>query len=165
MTVWITDQLTKSGIPDSGILWNVSEAGEEVDLLVEFLGQLWIFELKDREFGSGDAYALNYRQVRYRANGVFVVTTEKVSKEAKRVFEELAREARRDWSGPVYVEGLDAAPRILRDHVSVTALQYALRRLAFITDRSGYDIAPIIAARFNQPLDIALSPAVIDSDF
>ncbi|HER40321.1 MAG TPA: hypothetical protein ENO10_03785, partial [Salinimicrobium catena] len=67
MTVWVTDLLMKLGIPEQAILWNIFEHGEEVDLLVEFLEQLWILELKDKEFGSGNAYSLNYRQVRYRA--------------------------------------------------------------------------------------------------
>ena len=121
MTVWVTEQLTKIGIPLESILWNIVESSEEVDLLVEFLGQLWIFELKDREFGAGDAYPLNYRQVRYKANKAIIVTTEKVSKDAKHVFEELARGAQRRGSGPVYIEGIESAEDILRREVSDTS--------------------------------------------
>ncbi|MCL6558266.1 MAG: hypothetical protein K6U74_05595 [Firmicutes bacterium] len=95
MTVWVTDMLTKLGVPQDAILWNVSESGEEVDLLMD---QLWIFELKDREFGSGDAYPLNYRQVRYRVNKAIIVTTERVSRDAKRV---LSRPAEKFLKTPV----------------------------------------------------------------
>lgn len=80
MTIWVTSLLNKLGVPLETILWNVSEAGDEVDILVDFLGQLWIFELKDsREFGSGCS-SLNYRQVRYRATKAIIITTEKVSR-------------------------------------------------------------------------------------
>jgi hypothetical protein len=92
MTVWITDELRNAGVPTSAIIWNLSQAGEEVDLLVEFMGEVWILELKDREFGSGDAHPLNYRQVRYKATKAIVVTTDKVSKDARRVFDDLAKE-------------------------------------------------------------------------
>lgn len=32
MTVWVTDKLTKLGVPEDSIIWNISEAGEEIDL-------------------------------------------------------------------------------------------------------------------------------------
>ncbi len=148
MTIWVTDLLLKLGVPQGSILWNVSEDGGEVDLLVSLLEQLWIFELKDREFGAGDAYPLNYRQVRYKANKAIIITTEKVSRDAKRVFEELAREARRpEQSGLVYVEGLDSAEKILRDEISKAALRYARQRLALISELSGYDFGRVLMAR------------------
>src|SRR5438445_4739345 len=78
--------------------------------------RLWVLELKDREFGSGDAHPFNYRRARYGANEAVIITTEKVSSEAKRVFEELSRSsdtgrqtgAQRSTrlSSPVLIEGL-----------------------------------------------------------
>lgn len=157
MTVWITDLLTKLGVPEDAILWNISEHGEEVDLLVGFLEQLWIFELKDREFGAGDAYALNYRQVRYRVNKAIIVTTEKVSRDAKRVFEELRRQAVRVRSlrggeSPVYIEGLNKAENALRREISTASLGYAHRKLAMIGESSGYNLGAVLAARFGEPI-------------
>jgi hypothetical protein len=67
MTIWVTHKLSELGVPSEAVLWNLSESGDEIDIVVEFLGQLWIFELKDREFGSGDAHPFNYRRVRYHA--------------------------------------------------------------------------------------------------
>ncbi|HEY63940.1 MAG TPA: hypothetical protein G4O02_05160 [Caldilineae bacterium] len=151
MTVWTTDLLIKLGIPEDAILWNISENGEEVDLLVEFLGQLWIFELKDREFGAGDAHPLNYRQVRYRADKAIIFTTEKVSKDAKRVFEDLQRESiRRRGSLPVYIEGLDKAEEILRREIANASLSYARRRLVMIGETTGYDLGAVLSAKFSE---------------
>src|SRR6266496_4261883 len=150
MTVWVTEQLTRADVPTEAILWNIAESGEEVDLLVGFLGQLWIFELKDREFGSGDAYPLNYRQVRYRTNKTIIVTTDKVSKDAKRVFQELLRGSSGTKRGPIYIEGLENAESILRKELSDAALLYAQRRLASIQELAGYDLAAILAERFGE---------------
>jgi len=154
MTIWVTKLLLELGVPQEAILWNISEAGSEVDLLVEFLGELWIFELKDREFGAGDAYALNYRQVRYRADRAIVVTTEKVSRDAKRVFDELARGARRPrWAGPVYIEGLEAAREVLGKEIDKVALRYASQKLAVISELSGYNLGAILSERFGEPFE------------
>ncbi len=151
MTVWITDVLIQAGVPESNILWNISETGEEVDLLVEFMEQLWIFELKDREFGSGDAHPLNYRQVRYRANKAIIVTTEQVSRDAKRVLSDLARESRRTvGSEIIFIEGLDTANETLKREVSKAALQYAIRRINILSMISGYDLRAVLTARFGE---------------
>jgi hypothetical protein len=77
LTVWITSRLVELDIPTESILWNLEFESEEVDLIVGFLGGLWIFELKDRDFAAGHAHALNYRRVRYGADKTFIVTTGK----------------------------------------------------------------------------------------
>lgn len=154
MTVWVTEQLNKVGISPGNVRWNLAESGEEVDLLAHFLGQLWIFELKDREFGAGDAYPLNYRQARYRPDEVFVVTTEKVARDAKRVFEEAMRESRRDGNQPVYVEGLDAAEEEFGNRVNVASVLYASQRLQPLSAISGYDLGAVLTQRTGQPYEI-----------
>jgi hypothetical protein len=154
MTVWVTALLTKLGIPEEAILWNVSENSEEVDLLIELLGQVWTFELKDREFASGDAYALNYRRGRYEAAKTVIVTAEKMSKDAKKVFKDLQNDpvtGRRVGTEPVYVEGLENAPEILRREVSSTSRAYAFRRVSMLGRWSGYNLPAVLAARFRQP--------------
>lgn len=154
MTVYVTYLLSNLGVPTDSVLWNISEDGEEVDLLMEFLGELWIFELKDREFGSGDAYPLNYRQVRYRADKAIIVTTDKVSRDAKRVFEELGREARVSGRGtPSYIEGLDTAQEAIGREIGKAALRYARQRLAAISQLSGYDLGDILSRRLGEPLE------------
>lgn len=165
MTVWVTSILVKLGVPEDSILWNIAEAGEEIDLLVEYLGQLWLFELKDREFGAGDAYPLNYRQVRYGANKTIIFTTAKVSKDAKRVLEDLARERSERsrylygegrlsrQSHIIYVEGLEAAEDILRKEVSNASIRYARQKLSWLSNISGYDFGKILSARLGQTLE------------
>lgn len=150
MTIWVTNKLYEVGVPLDSILWNLSETGEEVDLLVEFLGELWIFELKDREFGAGDAHPLNYRQVRYKATKAIIITTEKISKDARRVFEDLAKERSRRGKVPTYVESLDAVHDALEKEVSVASLRHAYEKLSTLTELSGYDFRRIIAAKFRE---------------
>lgn len=153
MTVWVTALLAKLGVPEDTILWNVTEDGEEVDLLMELFGQVWIFELKDREFGAGDATALNYRRVRYGAAKTIVVTTEKVSRDAKRVFTELQRDTvtrRRGGQLPVYVEGLDKAPEVLQRELSGASLGYARRKVAALGAQTGHNLGAVLAARFGE---------------
>ncbi|MCF8145336.1 MAG: hypothetical protein K9N21_15575 [Deltaproteobacteria bacterium] len=151
MTVFVTDELLKAGVPQNSILWNLSEGGEEVDILVEFMGELWILELKDREFGSGDAHPLNYRQVRYKATRAIVVTTDKVSKDARRVFEDLAKERSGRSEVPVYIEGLGGIHDALAAEVSRASVRFAYQKLGVLSLLSGYDLRPIIAAKFGQP--------------
>ncbi len=157
MTVWVTALLAKLGVSEDAILWNVTEDGEEVDLLMELLGQVWIFELKDRGFGAGDATALNYRRVRYEATRTVIVTTEKVSNDAKRVFKDLQRESvtrRRGGEAPVYVEGLDKASEIFRRELSEAFLSYARRKLSLVGRSSGYNLGVVLAARFGESTEV-----------
>ncbi|MDQ3693427.1 MAG: hypothetical protein M3464_07350 [Chloroflexota bacterium] len=162
MTVWITDLLIELGIRAEAIIWNATAKGEEVDLLVEYLDQLWIFELKAREFGSGDVHAFNYRRVRYRASKGFIVTTEKVSQDAKVVLDDLEQQSREsetgNWSGFIYIEGLASAKEILEREISEASFTHALRRLGPIESVLRHDLAPILAARLNIPLETRLAP-------
>ena len=153
MTVWITEVLVSLAVPLQSIIWNVAEEGEEVDLMMEFRDQLWIFELKDREFGAGDAYPFNYRMARYAANRGVIVTTDKVSKDAKRVLEELSREgsrARRTRPLPVFIEGLGSAKLTLSRELSTASLAYARRRVAGLGQFSGHDIGQVLRARYGN---------------
>lgn len=86
MTIWVTECLVNSGVSIDRILWNLSENGEEIDIVLDVLGSLWIIELKDREFGSGDAHPLNYRKVRFESSDAIIITTDIVSPDARRVF-------------------------------------------------------------------------------
>jgi hypothetical protein len=148
MTIWVTDQLTQAGVPIESILWNVSESGEEVDLLVDFLGQIWIFELKDREFGAGDAHPFNYRRVRYNAQKAIVISTDKVSRDARRVFDDLSRDRQQRSAQPVFVEGLENVRVALEKEVSKATVRYACNRLGQIEAITGFDISNLISTLF-----------------
>jgi hypothetical protein len=171
MTVWVTKRLVDLGISPESILWNIEESGEEVDLIVNVLDELWIFELKDREFGAGDAYPFNYRRVRYRAQKGIIITTERVSADAKRVFEDLAQESGRSTgrivrsasgalrreprpeSRPVFIEGLDRVRSILETEVAGAAWRSAADRMTLLGELTGYDLAGIVARKFGQPTE------------
>lgn len=145
MTVWITEMLIRLGVPRQAILWSVSEHGEEVDLLMEFFEHLWVVELKDKEFGAGPARSLNYRQKHYGATKSFVISTAKVSTDAKRVFRTL-----QGYEDPLYVEGLENAEDTLRNEFSIASLEHIARRLRMIGEIPRYDLRTMLQARFGE---------------
>jgi hypothetical protein len=163
MTVWMTEQLIEAGVPAESILWNVAEAGEEIDIVLEFFGELWVIELKDREFGPGDAYRFNYRhRVQYAASKGLIVTAEKVDPDAKKALSEFAKEAERASSyealygvdapprpsRPVIIEGLENVEGVLRKELSSAAMRFATRRLDDLSDATGYELPAAIEKRF-----------------
>lgn len=155
MTVWVTKLLTELGIPVENIVWNVSEAGEEVDIIAEVLNQLWIFEIKDRDFGSGDAHPFNYRQVRFGAQRAIIVTTGTVQKDAKKVFDDLARESRAARrASVVYVEGLGTAREILSAEIERASINYARWQFGPPGEGIPFDLGPILAAKFADKVDL-----------
>ena len=151
LTIYVTSRLLKLGVERQSILWNVEHSGEEVDILAEFMGRLWIFELKDRDFGSGDAHPFNYRKVRYNANEAVVVTSGKVLADARKVFQDLSDGARRMSAAnrsPLYVEGLEAV---------LPNLKMAFERAAD-AQAKGLLYVPSIATGFD--LRAAIGPGV-----
>ena len=61
MTIWVTELLIGSGIARDHIAWNAVAAEDELDIMTDALGPRAFFELKDRDFGLGDAYPFAYR--------------------------------------------------------------------------------------------------------
>jgi hypothetical protein len=154
MTVWVTKRLVDVGIQLDSIFWNLEESGEEVDVLVDFMGELWLIELKDREFGAGDAYPFNYRIVRYGANRAFIISTDTVSADAKKVFAELGR-ARSPGSRvaatepsrnqPVYIEGLDKVTSHFEQEVVRVSSKVANEYVRLPQLLTGLNLSKIIA--------------------
>lgn len=149
-TIVVTGALLERDIPKDSILWNISDSGEEVDILAEVMDELWIFELKDREFGSGDAYPLNYRLTRYDANRTFIVTTDKVSKDAKKVLTELEKRSmsHRDRSQIIYIEGHDKLEKSFDEQVASVVLDYTKRRISDLGRSLGYDFGKILSKKY-----------------
>lgn len=91
MSIWITDLLVDAGVPLEAIEWNAASSGDEIDLVVS-LGDAKIFlELKDRDFGLGDAYRFVPRLARHGGDFGVVVTTDAVEDEALKHMNEQAR--------------------------------------------------------------------------
>lgn len=76
------------GILKENIGWNAVAGEDEIDIVTDALGSRIFFELKDREFGLGDAYPFAYRLSRYGGSFGVIVTTDKIADEAKRFFQE-----------------------------------------------------------------------------
>jgi hypothetical protein len=149
MTVWVTERLRRVGVPTDAILWNVSESGEEIDILLEFLEEVWIFELKDRTFSAGDAYPFNYRRARYGAEKAFIITTDHVAADAKRVFDELSEQSRRTSRvlRPIYIEGLESVESELERNVARSAANFAARLLQPLSVSTNFDLRRLVEER------------------
>ncbi|QEC49270.1 hypothetical protein FSW04_17920 [Baekduia soli] len=155
MTVFVTERLVSAGVPADSIFWNMTEAGEEVDIVLSFLDEVWILELKDRDFGPGDAYPFNYRLARYSPQRAMIVTTGTVMADAKRVIAEMVREAgtpmflgsRPRPIKPLYVEGLDAVLDAARRQVAVATMAHASSHVASLGPATGFDLRRVLRQR------------------
>jgi hypothetical protein len=116
MTVWVTERLEEAGVPRDWISWHGAAGDDEVDVIVTMNGLQYFLELKDRQFGLGDAYPFASRASRYGADAGAVLCTDTIAVEAKSYFE--------DRSGvesvPIdVVEGEKAIPTRLRGLVGM----------------------------------------------
>lgn len=147
MTVLITNSLIASGISEKNIIWNLTEDSEEVDCVVQFKDQVWIFELKDRNFESGDAHPLTYRAVKFKASKIIVLTTGKVTNEARNVFKDMSRSSRTDSSFgiPVYIEGLQFLQLAIDTLVKNETLMHVSKKAKQISLLAGMDFSPIFS--------------------
>ena len=154
MTIWITNLLVDLGVNLDSVVWNISDSGEEVDMLVEYLDNLWVFELKDRDFSTRDAYPLNYRRAKYKASAGMIVATDKIQREAQRVLNELGAESirfsRARLPQYVFIEGLDSARKMLQEKLSEESMLFAFRRLVGLENLSGYRLREILRLHFQE---------------
>jgi len=143
MSIWVTELLIKNGIKKESIRWGIKFNGEELDIMVEDFGSRVFFELKDREFGLGDAYPFIYRVSRYGGRIGVVVTMDKVSSDAKKFFKEEAR--RRDRLIEIrYLEGIgnikNGIAELVKD-LSISQVQSLILPFSFAL---GIDLWPIV---------------------
>lgn len=147
MTILLTNTLIASGIPEKSIIWNLTEDSEEVDCVVQFKDQVWIFELKDRNFDSGDAHPLTYRAVKFKASKIIVFTTGKVTKEARNVFKDMARNSRTEssYGVPTYIEGLTLLQAAIDTLVKNETIMQVSKKAKNISLLAGMDFSPIFS--------------------
>ncbi|MEZ5816365.1 MAG: hypothetical protein R3D44_04715 [Hyphomicrobiaceae bacterium] len=151
LTSLVTRALVEVGVSLESIWWNLEEGGGELDILASFRGQIWVFELKDREFGAGDAYPFNHRRERYRATQSVIITTDKVSSDAKETFSDMERHAResRSYGGrsvraPIYIEGLGDLRKRLDDLARSASVGYVREVLGPVEIATGYSLANVL---------------------
>jgi len=143
MSIWVTELLKKAGVKKECIKWGLEARGDELDIVVEDFDSRVFFELKDREFGLGDAYRFVYRTTRYGGNGGIIATMDKVSTDAKKFFEE---ETHR-WKYRIkmqYLEGYKQIEEDIPKIVEQMALSQARRIIQPFSLRIGFDLWHIV---------------------
>lgn len=141
MTIWVTNLLCIAGIHKDKIKWNATAGDDELDIVSEIQGLNVFFELKDREFGLGDAYPFGFRLERYGGDIGVVVTMDKIATEAKKFFEEQSgsRASRIEC-----LEGCsaiqEALPALIED-ISCNAVE---RFFWEFTSELGLDLLPLV---------------------
>jgi hypothetical protein len=88
MTIWLTDLLISAGIERGNIAVNAVSGDDELDIIASVLNDKVFFELKDRDFGLGDAYPFAFRLSRYGGDRGVVATAGRVDAEAKKFLKE-----------------------------------------------------------------------------
>jgi hypothetical protein len=147
MHVWVTELLVENGVRKEAVSWGLESQGDELDVMVEDFDSRAFFELKDREFGLGDAYPFVYRLTRYGGLVGIIATMDKVSSDARLFFDEDVQ--RRDF--PSEIRYLEGAAEV-QDGIAALVREMSLwqvRRLVgpFFSDRLGFDLWPLIEPR------------------
>ncbi len=149
MSIWITELLIGCGVKRDGIKWNIKTSGDELDIIVEDFDARIIFELKDREFGLGDAYPFIYRVSRYGGNIGIIVTMDNVSVDAKKFFEEEMRrwETRADI---IYLEGFEKVNEELPKIVKKMVLRQISRIIMPFSLTIGVNLLPVVNHKLKE---------------
>jgi hypothetical protein len=111
--------------------------------MVEDFDSRTFFELKDREFGLGDAYPFVYRVTRYGGRSGIVATMDKVSTDARKFFEEETQ--RREYPIQIqYLEGSKNIQRGITKLIEDMSLSQARRLTRPFSVSTGFDLWPIV---------------------
>jgi len=144
MYIWVTEILKGSGVREKAIKWTGESSGEDIDIMVEDLESRTFFELKDREFGLGDAYPFAYRITRYGGILGVVVTMDKVSTDAKRFFAEETQ--RREFPVRIqYLEGAENIEKGISDIITDLAVVQIRRVVWALSSDIGIDLWPLVS--------------------
>jgi hypothetical protein len=143
MTIWTTELLVSAGIARDQIAWNALAGEDELDIMTDAVGPRAFFELKDREFGLGDAYPFAYRVTRYGGAFGVVISMDKVADEAKRFF----GEQRPGMGARVETlegqQGIETGMASVVDRISRTGVNQLLLELE---ESLGFNAVPVVQA-------------------
>jgi hypothetical protein len=81
-TILVASELQELGLQPDEILVDQQIGPDEMDLFANICGQLVLFELKDKEFSLGNAYAFGGKLGIYRPGRGIIITTEHVGGDA-----------------------------------------------------------------------------------
>jgi hypothetical protein len=144
MTIWVTELLRNAGLGLERIEWSSTGAEDEIDIVANICGRKIFFELKDREFGVGDAYPFLYRVERFGGSFGVVASTASIADEVKRVFME-----RRQPGGVerVPIETIESAEGI-RTSLADVVDRFSRKTVDELMERAGnqlgFDLKPIV---------------------
>jgi hypothetical protein len=141
MTIWLTDLLIQAGLAKEKIVWSATAGDDEIDIMTDELGLRILFELKDREFGLGDAYPFAYRLDRYGGNLGIVVSTDKIAQEAEKFFHEQRSKSAASIE-TLAAERIETGVRDLVDKYSRAGAQRVLNNLSVPL---GINIGPLVS--------------------
>ena len=112
MSILLKQRLEALGVHSDSILLECQTKGSEVDCVANICGELVIFELKDKDFSLGEAYALGAKIGLLGPQHAVVITTAHVENAVKEHFKNSARTGRRPLISERLVPG-----RLASDHV------------------------------------------------
>lgn len=152
MSIWITELLKENGVRKETVRWGLEASGEELDIMVEDFDARIFFELKDREFGLGDAYPFVYRITRYGGRVGIVATMDKISTDAKKFFEEEIR--RRDYHMDIrYLEGSESIQHGVTKLIEDMSLLQVRRLVQPFSLRVSFELWPIVERWINVRME------------
>lgn len=163
MSIWTTELLKENGVRKEAIRWGLEANGEELDIMVKDFGSRIFFELKDREFGLGDAYPFVYRITRYAGMVGVVATMDKVSTDAQKFFEEETQ--RREYPIKIqYLEGPEGIQRGITKLVENASLLQVRRLVVPFSRQVGFDLWPIVTLWIDTRMSKNKAAATADSN-
>jgi hypothetical protein len=116
MTVLVIVELQALGVELDAMLVEQVSGGDEMDFFADVSGELFLMELKDKEFNLGNAYSFGSKTGIFRPEYPVIVTSAYVGNDAKEHFEQaaLARRSAARYADPdvtsadiQYIEGLE----------------------------------------------------------
>lgn len=147
MTVWLTELLISAGVERDRIAWNATAGDDEIDIMIDAPGPRVFLELKDREFGLGDAYPFAFRVTRYGGTRGVIVSTDQVASEAKRFF----TEQRSNMEAEIeFLEGADAIENGVESLVDRISRSGVNELLGELSGPFGVNLIPIMRSWMDQ---------------
>jgi hypothetical protein len=140
MTIWVTDILKKAGIGFDKVKWSTAASEDEIDVVVDLHGRKIFLELKDREFGVGDAYPFLYRIQRYGGSLGIVVCTSRIGDEVKTLFREPGTTKIATIEGIKEIQG--SLPRLIDEFLA----DIVVSLLDSLTEDLGINLGPLAKA-------------------
>ncbi len=161
MTIWVTDLLIASGVGRGQISWNAAAGEDEIDIMLDLWGLRIFFELKDREFGSGDAVKFLFRVQRYGGDFGTIISTDRVSDEVKKLVKE-----ERPRGGRVTIDMIEGTTDIepQMDELTDRLSRRAARRLVADALSAGPDLWPVLGGWMSLQQRNRTTPSLVGSE-